>query len=285
MVINLTTKFLPFVDELFTTESKKALVTTADAFSWSGAHTIKINMVNTVGMNDYDRAGTKGTVSRYGEYGVIGNDVVEITLKKDRSFTFVIDKLDRDETQLVLDGGSALARQQREVIIPEVDAYVFKTMAEYAGTKVSDVTLTKDNIYTEIIKGSNVLDNNEVPETRRVLLVPPDTYFLMKQCKDIIMETDIAEDMRLKGVISNLDGLTVVKVPKIRLPENAGFMIAHPSATVAPTKLEDFTIHQNPPGISGELVEGRICYGAFVLENKEKAIYYAENKPATQSGS
>ena len=91
--------------------------------------------------------------------------------------------------------------------------------------------------------------------------------------------------MRLKGVISNLDGMAVVKVPKIRLPEKAGFMIAHPSATIAPTKLEDFTIHQNPPGISGELVEGRICYGAFVLENKEKAIYYAENKPATQSGS
>lgn len=282
MAINLTKKFLPFVDEIFTTESKKSLVSNANAFSWSGAHTILINYVNTVDMNDYDRAGTGTSKSRYGEFGVIGNDVVELVLPKDRSFTFVIDKLDRDETQLVLDGGSALARQQREVIVPEVDAYVFNAMATYAGTKVTDVTLTKDNIYLEIIKGSNVLDNAEVPETERVLLVPPDTYFLMKQSPDIIMETDIAEDMRLRGVISNLDGMAVVKVPKIRLPENAGFMIAHPSATVAPTKLEDFTIHQNPPGISGELVEGRICYGAFVLENKEKAIYYAENKPASQ---
>ena len=37
---------------------------------------------------------------------------------------------------------------------------------------------------------------------------------------------------------------------------------------------EDYTIHENPPGISGSLVEGRICYGAFVLDNKVKAIYY-----------
>ena len=28
------------------------------------------------------------------------------------------------------------------------------------------------------------------------------------------------------------------------------------------------------PGISGSLVEGRVCYDAFILENKKKAIYY-----------
>lgn len=88
------------------------------------------------------------------------------------------------------------------------------------------------------------------------------------------METDIGNDLRLKGVISNLDGAMVIKVPANRLPDGFGFMVAHPCATVAPTKLEDYKIHQDPPGISGELVEGRIVYDAFVLENKAKAIYY-----------
>lgn len=66
----------------------------------------------------------------------------------------------------------------------------------------------------------------------------------------------------------------VIKIPSKRLPEGFGFMLAHPVATVAPTKLEDYKTHQDPPGISGELVEGRICYDAFVLENKIEAIYY-----------
>ena len=88
------------------------------------------------------------------------------------------------------------------------------------------------------------------------------------------METNVGNDMRVKGVIANLDGLTVLKVPAARLPKNFGFMIAHPCATVAPTKLEDYKIHVDPPGISGDLVEGRICYDAFVLGNKAKAIYY-----------
>lgn len=277
MAVNLVTKFQPYVDEMFTTESKKALLTNQD-FDWTGAHTVKVHKVNTVAMTDYDRDGSGENASRYGALGKVENTLEEFTLTKDRSFTFVIDKLDKDETGGVLSGASALARQQREVIIPEIDTYVYGKMAAGAGTKVTDTTLTADNIYDEIVEGNNALDNAEVQDTGRVLIVTPDTYLLMKKCKDIIMETDISAEMRLQGVIANLDGLTVIKVPKKRLPENFGFMIAHPVATVAPTKLEEYKTHQDPPGISGELVEGRIVYDAFVLDNKKMAIYYCENK-------
>lgn len=119
-----------------------------------------------------------------------------------------------------------------------------------------------------------------VTETGRVLVVTPATYTLMKQCTDITMETDIGNDLRLKGVISMLDGMDVVRVPASRLPADFGFMIAHPCATVAPTKLESYKAHEDPPGISGSLVEGRITYDAFVHDNKTKAIYYQRGRPA-----
>ena len=289
MAISLVTKFHPYVDEMFTKESKKALLTNND-FEWTGAHTVKVHKVNTVPMTDYDRDGSKvgkktgeaETVvwSRYGALGSVGNTLEEFTLTKDRSFTFVVDKLDKDETGGVLSGASALARQLREVIIPEVDTYVYGKMATGAGTKKTTVTLSPENIYDEIIEGNNALDNAYVPDTGRILVVTPDTHLLMKKCPDIIMETSVSAEMRLQGVIANLDGLTVIKVPKVRLPENFGFMIAHPVATVAPTKLEEYKVHQDPPGISGELVEGRIVYDAFVLDNKKMAIYYEENKPS-----
>ena len=86
--------------------------------------------------------------------------------------------------------------------------------------------------------------------------------------------TDVGEDMRLRGVVSNLDGAAVQKVPASRLPSKFGFMLCHPCATVAPLKLQDYRIHSDPPGISGSLVEGRVVYDAFVLQNKAKAIYY-----------
>lgn len=272
--INLSTKFLPLVDEKFTSESKKSLLTNQD-YDWTGAHSVKVYKVNTSGMNDYDRnAENTANWSRFG--AVAGLDAVteELTLKKDRSFTFAIDKLDTDETVQQLQAASALERQMREVVIPEVDAYTYGVMCESAGNKPDAVALTEENICTEIFKANAVLDNAEVPETNRIIVVTPDTYLLMKQSKDIFLHTDIAEEMRIRGVIAMLDGAKVIKVPANRLPEGFGFMIAHPVATVAPTKLEDYRVHQDPPGISGALVEGRICYDAFVLDNKASAIYY-----------
>ena len=280
MAIDLTTKFVPYTDEIFKNESKRSLLTNSD-FEWTGAHSVKVYKITTSQMNDYDRAGTGSgaTGSRYGAVASLGATTEEMTLKKDRSFTFAIDKLDNDETAQQLAAASALARQQREVVIPEVDKYVYGVICTGAGNKLAATSLTAENIYTEILKASQALDDAEVPETARVLLVTPATYLLMKQCKDITMETEMGTDMRLKGVVSNLDGASVVKVPASRLPENFGFLLAHPSATVAPVKLDEYKIHQDPPGISGSLVEGRICYDAFVLENKKKALYYQEITP------
>lgn len=273
MAINLATKFLPYVDEKFSTESKKSLLTNQD-FDWTGAKTVKVYKVSTSEMNDYDRPGTGGNWSRYGQVNGLDAVTEEFTLKKDRSFTFAIDKLDSDETVRNLQAASALERQIREKVVPEVDAYVYGVMCENAGTKPAAKGLTKTDIYTDILAANQALDNAEVPETGRILVVTPDVYVLLKQCKDITMETDIGNDLRIKGVIAMIDGAMVIKVPKNRLPEKFGFMIAHPCATVAPTKLEDYKIHEDPPGISGSLVEGRIAYDAFVLENKAKAIYY-----------
>lgn len=273
MAIELTTKFLPYVDEQFTAESKKDMLTNQD-FDWTGAHTVKVYKVGTSEMNDYDRNGTNGTWSRYGAVKDLDATTEEMTLKKDRSFTFVIDKLDQDETQNQLAAASALARQNREVVIPEVDAYTYGVMAENAGTKAEAIALTEENIYDHIIAGTETLDNAKVPTSGRVLVVTPFILRLMKKNPEISIETDIGAELRQKGAIGILDGMTVQSIPANLLPEGFGFMIAHPVATVAPVKLEDYKIHENPPGISGSLVEGRIVYDAFVLDNKTKAIYY-----------
>lgn len=284
MAIDLVTKFQPYTDEQFSTESKKALLTNQD-FDWTGAHTVKVYKVSTSKMNDYGRSGpSEGNWSRYGAVEGLDATTEEFKLKNDRSFTFAIDKLDTDETAQQLAAASALARQNREVVIPEVDTYVYGVMCAKAGNKPAAKALTAENIYTEILAASQALDDTEVPETGRVLVVTPAVYVLMKKCKDITMETDVGNELRLKGVIGILDGMNVQKIPANRLPAGFGFMVAHPCATVAPTKLEVYLVHQDPPGISGALVEGRIVYDAFVLDNKVKAIYYQAQPTSTDAG-
>lgn len=274
MSIALATKFAPYTDEQFKAESKLSLVTNHD-FDWTGAHTIKVYKITTSSMNDYGRTDpAEGNFSRYGSIADLGASTEEFTLTKDRSFIFNIDKLDTDETAQQLAAASALARENREVVIPEVDTYVYGVMATGAGTKPTAKALASTGIYADILAASKALDDAEVPETGRVLIVTPDTYLLMKQSSDIVMNTDIGNDMRLRGVIANLDGMNVQKVPANRLPAKFGFMVAHPCATVAPVKLEDYNIHTDTIYSSGAVVTGRICYGAFVLDNKKLAIYY-----------
>jgi hypothetical protein len=50
-------------------------------------------------------------------------------------------------------------------------------------------------------------------------------------------------------------------------------LITNQIATCAPVKLAEYKVHDNPPGINGYLVEGRVYYDAFVLDNKAGAIY------------
>lgn len=279
MARELVTRYAPYVDEIFSQESKKSLLTNND-FDFDGAGTVKIYKVSTADMNDYGRNGAaEGNWSRYGKVADLDATTETMTLSKDRSFTFVIDKLDENETARQLSGATALARQVRNVVVPEVDTHVYTKVAAGAGT-VLEVELTSTNIYDQILLASKTLDDELVPEEGRVLVVTPDVYRLMKLNNEIVMETEVGADMRKKGIISNLDGAAVVKVPAVRLPKNFGFILTHPCATTAPTKLEDYNTHLNPPGINGTLVEGRIVYDAFVLENKKKAIYYVKNKAA-----
>ena len=276
MAIDLATQFLPYVDEQFKAESKRQVITNND-FEFTGAHSVKVYKVTTSAMNDYDREGKGSNYSRYGQIQGLDATTEEFPLKRDRSFTFAIDKLDVDETKASLEAAAALARQLREVVIPEVDTYVYGKVVAGAGTTETGA-LTDKNVYDTILKATEVLDTAEVPETNRVLLVTPDTYTIMKKNASIVMATDVGQDMRKLGVIGMLDGAAIIKVPKNRLPEDVNFVLVHPSATVAPVKLSDYKIHQDPPGISGDLVEGRIAYDAFVLENKTKGIYVHKAK-------
>lgn len=290
MAIELATVFAPYTDEIFSQESKRALVTCND-FDWTGAHSVKVWKISTAAMQDYARnrgadayeAGADPvSVSRYGELIDLSAQTEEMVLKKDRSFIFNVDKLDTDETAAQLEAGKALARQLRTVVVPEVDAYTYQKMTAGAGT-VEDGEYTPANLYQEILKASETLDEAEVPETDRVLLVSASTYATLKGLA-VFDHTDIGADLRRLGVVGMLDGAVVVKVPSAKLPAGVVFILCHPSATVAPVKLEDYNVHESTPLSSGSIVTGRVCYDCFVLDNKKAGIY-VRKKPDTSGNT
>ena len=230
MSVELTTKFAPQTDDLFKAESKVGLLTNTD-YDWTGAHAIKLYKISTTPLNDYSRnrvaaqEDAEAQLSRYGKLLDLSATTEELLLKHDRSFIFNVDRLDQDETQQQLEAGTALARELREVVIPEVDTNVYTVMTTGAGHKPAAAALTKSNIYAAILAASQALDDAEVPETERSLVVTPATYALLKQAVEFD-HTEIGAEMRARGIVAVLDGANVVKVPSARLPEKFGFMLS-----------------------------------------------------------
>ncbi len=88
--------------------------------------------------------------------------------------------------------------------------------------------------------------------------------------------------VNLGAHIDNLKkyGVPVVVAPSSYFPEDVNFIVAHKEALTSPVKLSEFKVHENPPGISGYLVEGRIIHDAFILDNKKMAVYVHRIKEA-----
>lgn len=269
MAINLATKFSGVVDEAFTENSKASLVVNSD-YDFIGSKSIKIYSVGTAEMNDYGR-NTDGT-ARYGTVKDLSTEIQEVSMEKDRSFTFAIDKMDEDETLGALNAGTALARQINEEVIPESDKYVYKKMCDNAGTTKVE-TITDSNAYESLATGNATQDEDSVPEQGRVAVVNPIFYKHLKADEKAVLDTEVGQGMRIKGVMGEMDGALIQKVPSRLLPAKVNFILAHPVATTFAVKLADYKIHEDAPGVSGSLVEGRVYYTAFVRNNKKKAIY------------
>lgn len=271
MAINLASKYEKKVDERFKLKSLTEAIVNRD-YEWTGVNAINVYSVPTVAMGDYARTGT----TRYGTAGELQNTKQTMTVTKDRAFTFTIDRGNWQETQMVMEAGKALARQNDEVIVPEIDVYRISVIAAAAVAAGGTATaaITASNAYVKFLDAQAYMDNNKVPIGGRILMVTPAYHNFLKQDSSFIKACDIAQGMLVNGQVGEVDGVKIVKAPTSYFPASAAFLLTHPMATVSANKLEDYKTHDNPPGINGWLVEGRTIYDAFVLENKKTATYF-----------
>ncbi len=267
--INLHTKYAKEIQTKFTTES---LINghLSNEYSFSGVKTVRISTPITVPMTDYVRSGT----SRYGTPTEMEDVVQELTLSQDKSFTLTIDKGNNLDQNGIKEAGKMLALQISEKAIPLMDKYSFERLAYLAGKINGESTaLTKSNVCERITKGTTYMDDCEVPAFDRVLFVTADTYAKLRLSDEFKAADALMEKSLARGQVGSYDGMKVIKVPRLRWPENVNFMIVHKRAACAPVKLNDTKFHKDPPGISGALLEGRQYYDLFVFGAKCDGVY------------
>ena len=286
--IALAAKYAPYLDEIYKQDSKSAILDTANQFvNFTGANTVNIFNLTTVGMANYDR--NAGFVP-----GDANGTWQPYVLETDRGRSYMIDVLDNDET-LGMAFGSLLSTVERQHVIPEVDAFRFAQYASGAAAgNVTTETLSAGAATIASIDAASVaLDNAEVPYEGRILFVSPGTY---KNLKDGITRFTENGDPNVNGRVEMYDDMRIIRVPAGRFNtavtlnapttssavggytasgQAINFMIIHPSATLQVVK------HVVPrvfsPQVNQEAdawkFDYRIYHDCWVLNNKKKGIY------------
>lgn len=308
MAIELAKKFSPKVQESFRHGSYTDVAVNKD-YDFIGVQTVKIYKLDTVDMHNYNASGTTAVVpntSRYGTADEFNATTQELPIKVDRSFTFVIDKLKEKETMGVLNPGAALKRQIEERIIPEIDKYrlakiVSDAKAASNANAITNITVDKATAYEKFLEGVTFFLENQVPLNGAFAYISPNFYKLIRTCPEFIRNGDLSQEMLVKGQVGMIDGIPLILLPQSYFPKNDAsatwsqstglsnlsdlsgkswqFLIVNREATVGVEKLVDYKVHDNPPGVNGWLIEGRLVYDAFVLDRKAKMIYGAVTTP------
>lgn len=275
--IELTTVYLPLLDEVYKNEVKTSVLDGDQATIKKGQNgEIKVAKLDMDGLGDFDRNSgyTEGTSKLTWE---------TIKYDKERSQKLKVDRLDNEESL-----GIAVAKLSSEFlrtkVAPETDAARIAKIASVAGVSKKEETITTgDEMYKALRAGTNKQDEDEVSTENRILFITPTGKALI----------DDLETYKSKSVMSRFS--QVIEVPQTRMytaitlntgEENYGykkaegasdinFMIVERSAAV--TAMEQFIKYFSPDedqnGDSHVFPYRNYNLYGHVYENKLAGVY------------
>ncbi|MFK4436618.1 hypothetical protein ABH897_005175 [Paenibacillus sp. RC73] len=175
--------------------------------------TVKINSIGAVSIGNYDKVAGIGNPQEL--------DATQKTLVIDQAkyFNFQVDDVDAAQANVnLLDGGIMEASYGLANV---VDQYLagFYTEVKAENTMGNDATPiipTKDTAYDLLIDLGVLLDENNVPESERFVVVPAWYYGLL--LKDARFTKD--PNLIRTGYVGDIDGMTVYKSNNV--PNTAG---------------------------------------------------------------
>lgn len=291
--INLVSKYLPYLDQVYAYASRSAILDTAGELvrETADAKTVLIAKTSMQGLGDYDRQGEKGFIN-----GDVSLTWESHTLTHDRGRSFQIDAMDDAETMGIAFGTLA-SEFLRTKVAPEIDAVRFSNYAVKAGLNATGA-ITKDNVIEAIDTAVTEMKENEVDLTGAVLFLTPTVYTAVKQSDKFSRPLTPGENPNRN--FGMYDGeLLIVEVPQSRFykgvelsdgktsGQEAGgyemaadgkeinFLIVTPAAVLQLTKHAKMRVFDPDTNQAADAykIDYRIYHDAWVLENKVKGIY------------
>ena len=286
--INLVTEYQKKLANHFSTNSKTDPYA-GKAYDFVGVKAVEVFTIDDIDLVDYTRSGT----TRFGEVSEVEDTKQTLTMSKDRSFTKSIDKGNANEQYNIKRAAEVLQMVNRRAIMPEVDKYRLLKWAQGNGLSGGHTVQKNDtpalldasNILTAIFNASAALSDKLVPLDNRTLFISETDFVYCQLASVVIGGAQLNEEAVKRGFRGTIDGIKIQTVPSAYMPSNVGFILKYKNSTVDPIKLKSLRVHRDPPGIDGDLLEGRILYDAFVLNAMCDGVYIWKTYPGAPGSS
>lgn len=186
----------------------------AGQVQYNGGDEIKVPMMSTDGLGDYDRE--QGYVD-----GTVNLSYQTLKLTQDRGRAFTLDAMDVNEANFIANATSVMAAFQREKVIPEIDAYRYSAIGSGAITNSrasGGYTAAADTVLSALLDDiARVQD--EVGEIPLVITMAAPIASMMAQSKDIGKMLDVTDFAQgdITTRVRSIDGYPIIRVPSARM--------------------------------------------------------------------
>ena len=175
-----------------------------------------------------------------------------------------------------------VAKQTNKVVAPYLDQLRFATLIGNASDNVTSGATGSAN-YEAVIDAGVKLDELAT-SGRRLLFVTPTFYASIKKEIVKLPQGDNTGDALFKGVVGELDGALVIKVPNkiLNTGDNAvDAILTVDNVLASPVQVDKFESGRLGAGKFGVFLQQLLYTGAFVLQkNQAKIITIAKKKQA-----
>lgn len=268
MAINLAVNYAKQIDKAYTKGSfldGKSY----KGYDFTGVKGLRIYTPQTVEMVDYTASGS----NRFGTPTEVQDTVQEVLLSQNKSFSLTVDRSNNEEQMNTKAAGTILRMQIEERVNPMIDKYALAQWIRFAGNVVSGSAPAKNTAVEIASNAAAALDNALVPDGGRYLGCSADFYNKIRISDEFVRIDGLNVKAVAKGVVGEIFGMTVVKLPDSYFPAGCHLLAWHKNAVLAPQKIAHTKLHKDPPGIGGDLIEGNWLFDAFVLAAKANGVY------------
>lgn len=263
----------------------------AKRYKYTGGREIKIPIISTDGLGNYDPA------SGYPK-GKVGMSYQTKEMTQDRGVEFLLDRIEVDDSNFVATASATVSVFQTENVVPEIDAYRYSTLyqlAKAAGYGKS-YTPAASTILSKLKEDITAIRDTCGGNVELVITMPYAVSDILDNNEKISKQLNVADFTQgnITTKVKTIDGVPIIAVPSARMKtaydfhtgeDQFGFkpaagavqinwIVCARTAPVAASKTDNLKIFDPAvvQGADGWLIEYRKFHDLWVDDNKIKAV-------------